>query len=237
MNMPSPSIPLGRKLISPVVWQRIFESTCYLTEYRRSDFFKELDALEGLRTQADYNTGSISAAACWALMAVAHYFKPKTVIEVGTFIGKSTLSLLRGMEFAGVSDPKIYTCDFSNDIKLPFVRNDEVSQFPRSSSTDMFQKLNAAGVVCDLLALDGRLQPGDFELLGSLLHQNSIILLDDFEGVEKGVLNGSSLMQSLQKTHTLVYPPSHDMLNRLGFFDDCTSALIVPRALFQLSNQ
>jgi hypothetical protein len=236
MNMPSTSISLGRKLISPVVWQRIFESTCYLSEYRRSDFFKELDSLERLRSQADYNTGSISAAACWALMAVAHYFKPKTVIEVGTFIGKSTLSLLRGMEFAGVSYRKIYTCDFSNDIELPFGQN-QVVQFPRASSTDMFQKLHDEGVVCDLLALDGRLQPGDFELLGALLHQHSIILLDDFEGVEKGVINGSSLMQSLQKTHTLVYPPSQEMLSRLGFFDDCTSALIVPRAIFQLSNQ
>lgn len=237
MDMPASPISLGRKLISPVVWQRIFESTCFLTEYRRADLFRELDALERLRRQADYNTGSISAAACWALMAVAHYVKPKTVIEVGTFIGKSTLSLLRGMEFAGVSAPKIYTCDSSNAIELPFGRSGEVVQFPRASSTDMFQKLNAAGVVCDLLALDGRLQPGDFELLGSLLHQNSIILLDDFEGVEKGVVNGSSLMQSLQKTHNLIYPPSQEMLHRLGFFDECTSALIVPRTLFQLSNQ
>jgi hypothetical protein len=170
-------------------------------------------------------------------MSVTHYFKPKKIIEVGTFVGKSTLSMLRGMDFSGVTDPKIYTCDFSNDIKLPFGKDNEIVQFPRVSSTGMFEKLHSEGVMCDLLALDGRLQPGDFTLLGSLLHQHSIILLDDFEGVEKGVINGSSLMQPLQKTHTLVYPPSQETLSRFGFFDDCTSALIIPRTAFQLTSQ
>jgi predicted O-methyltransferase YrrM len=228
---------LGRKQLSPIIWELILQSTCTVAEYRRKGFFQEVDSLEALRESADYNTGSITAATCWSLLSVAHYFKPKIIVEVGTFIGKSTLSLSVGMEFGGVQDGKIYTCDLSNDIELPFARNREISQFRRQSSTQMLTALSASNTRCDLLFLDGRLQKEDLQYLGTILHSNSIILLDDFEGVEKGALNASLLMNSLQQTHSLVYPPNTELLRRFSLLDSCTTALIIPRSAMLLSNQ
>jgi predicted O-methyltransferase YrrM len=230
-------ILVGRKQISPVIWDVILQSTCALAEHRRSRFYEETQALEALQAYADYKTGSITAATCWSLLSVAHYFKPQIIFEVGTFIGKSTLSLLRGMQLSGVIGGRIYTCDFSNDIDLPFCGLGEVIQFRRQSSTQMFSSLCADELKCDFLALDGRLQKDDLHYLSKILHANSIILLDDFEGVEKGVSNAALLMNSLQPSHILVYPPEKDVLRKFSLLDGCTTALILPKDAFTLSNQ
>jgi hypothetical protein len=141
------------------------------------------------------------------------------------------------MQFSGVQNRRIYTCDFSNDIELPFGDEGEVVQFRRQSSTQMLSELHARNLQCDFLALDGRLQQEDFPYLTKILHAKSIILLDDFEGVEKGVVNASALMKSLQPTHNLLYPPDTSVLRRFSLLDGCTTALIIPRAMFTLSNQ
>jgi len=228
---------LGRKHLSPVCWRLILESTCGMSPAGRDAFYQEIEALESLRSNADYNTGSISAASCWTLFSLAQYFKPRVVVEVGTFIGKSTYSLLKGMRQGGVTSGQIFTCDFSNDIQLPFAKTGNVEQFARQSSTQMFAELAARNVQCDLLALDGRLQKDDFQYLGKILHANSMILLDDFEGVEKGVANASLIMTSLQSTHNLIYPPEQSLLESFALLDGCTTALVLPRSAFVLSNQ
>jgi hypothetical protein len=55
---------IGRRQLSPLVWDLILQSTATLSEYRPLELYRELDALENLRCHADYNTGSISAATC-----------------------------------------------------------------------------------------------------------------------------------------------------------------------------
>ena len=230
-------IPLGGKSLSPVVWDLILQSTTGVSEFYRSDFFREIESLENLREYADYKTGSITTATCWSLLSAAYYFQPRIIFEVGTFIGKSTLSLLRGMRLGGPSHSKIYTCDLSNDIALPFGNAGEVVQFRKQTSTQMLAALCANDIQCDFLALDGRLQKDDFKYLEKVLHPNSIILLDDFEGVEKGVVNATMLMSSLQPSHNLLYPPERYMLSKFGLVDGCTTALIVPRIAFALTNQ
>ena len=66
---------------------------------------------------------------------------------------------------------------------------------------------------------------------------NKIILLDDFEGIEKGVINAMHLMSSLQNTHYLAYPPSRDIMSSHGLTDSCTVGMIIPRELVEDSNQ
>lgn len=231
------AVLLGRRHLSHVVWDLIFQATSPLAEYRRARFFEDVDSLESLREYADYNTGSITAAACWSLLSAAYYFKPQTVVEVGTFIGKSTLSLLRGMQFSGEENGRIYTCDLSNDIELPFGATSGVIQFRKQSSTQMLSALSVKGVQCDLLMLDGRLQHDDFHFLSQMLHAQSIVLLDDFEGVEKGVVNASVLLNSLQATHNLIYPPERELLRKFSLTDGCTMGMIIPRASFIFSDQ
>lgn len=230
-------INLNRRHLSRAVWETVLECAVAFESEDRPRLESETVSLDVLRRQADYNTGSITAATCWVLYALSAYLKPRVVAEVGTFIGRSTLSFVRGIERADVPGAQVFTCDLSNDIALPFSSSVKVRQFRKQSSTDMFMAMIAEGVKCDFLALDGRLQQGDFQMLGGILTPHSVLVLDDFEGVEKGVVNAAALMSSLQPTHNLIYPPTPDILTNFGLRDGCTTALIAPRSAFQLSNQ
>ena len=48
--------------------------------------------------KADYNTGSISFAGSWSLYSWSKYFEPCKIVEVGTFIGKSTWSMAKALD-------------------------------------------------------------------------------------------------------------------------------------------
>ena len=132
---------------------------------------------------------------------------------------------------------QIYTCDFSNDIPLEFGTTSRIHQYPMTSSGDMFLDLFNQGVRCDLLLLDGRLPAEDLTAMGKLLHQESVILLDDFEGIEKGVANAALLMPSLQSTHLLAFPPSPALLLEHGLHESCSVAMILPRCLIEHTHQ
>jgi hypothetical protein len=220
-----------------MVWEGILENSCIAEMQDRAALFEESARLEKLRDQADYNTGSITTATCWILYAVSLMLRPAVVAEVGTFIGRSTLSFIRGMERARVENGVVLTCDFSNNIELPISSNINLLQFRKKSSTEMFEAMVMSKLRCEFLALDGRLQASDFPLLSAILNGESIILLDDFEGVEKGVANASALMSTLQASHTLIYPPSSELLSKFGLKDNCSTAMILPRSSLVFSNQ
>lgn len=230
-------INISRERLSRIFWDVILENARYTEIKDKPDLLSQCADLDRLRSSADYKTGSISSSTCWALFALALFFKPRVVAEVGTFIGRSTLSLIRGVERADVPEPVVLTCDFSNDIDLPISTTASLIQFKKKSSTDMFTSMASDGIRCDFLVLDGRLQQEDYRVLGGLLHPSSIIVLDDFEGVEKGVVNASTLMSSLQPSHNLIYPPTRETLRSFQLLDNCTTALIAPKSLFKLSSQ
>ena len=77
---------------------RNFSAAAYAQE---GFIFRVLLSLEELRQNADYNTGSISTSSAWALYSVTSLFQPRMVLEVGTFIGKSTMSMAIAMDDSG----------------------------------------------------------------------------------------------------------------------------------------
>ena len=48
----------------------------------------------------------------------------------------------------------------------------------------------------DIVHLDGRLKQEDFNLLKNNITEKTIFILDDFEGIEKGVINYFNLVSS-----------------------------------------
>jgi hypothetical protein len=231
------NVCISRQRLSSILWEIILENAQNVSHSERHSLLKECAELNRLRSAADYNTGTISDSSCWIFFSLAFFFKPQLVAEVGTFIGRSTLSICRGIERADVADAAICTCDFSNDISLPVTTSVVITQFRKKTSTDMFRAIASRNIRCDFLVLDGRLQQDDYNFLGEILHSESIIVLDDFEGIEKGVANASSLMPSLQESHHLIYPPTREALRAFGFVDGCSTALIIPKKLCKFTNQ
>lgn len=230
-------IRINRAKLSQAAWEVIYDHAAPYAFNDLNQLMLKSQSLESLRKQADYNTGSISTAAVWSIFSACLYFQPKMVAEVGTFIGKSTLALATAMDQGESHTHGVFTCDFSNDIALNFETRTKVTQFPKRSSTDMFSEIAKQGLRCDMLLLDGRLQDEDLRLLSAILHDQSVMLLDDFEGTEKGCVNAMVLMQSLSETHFLIYPPTREALQRRGLLDGCTLAMIVPKSLVAFTNQ
>jgi hypothetical protein len=232
---------LNRIHLSRAVWHRIFENAEMLSAYR-AEIISEAQELDRLRPKALYNTGSISAASVWTLTATAYYFAPKVIAEVGTFIGRSTAAMAQGCTYAGTF-ATIHTCDLSNEIDLsdamPFSWGEAaLVQYPMQSSTQMFKSLADGNVKLDWLHLDGRLTDEDMALLPQLVKDQTLFTLDDFEGLEKGVANAQRLLHGLGNVaHFLIYPPERDTLAHFGLRDGCTTAMLLPRCLFQITVQ
>jgi hypothetical protein len=67
----------------------------------------------------------------------------------------------------------------------------------------MFKDMAEKQIGVDLMYLDGRLQREDLELFHKIIHDQTIFVFDDFEGLEKGVVNAMMVESS---GRILVYP-------------------------------
>lgn len=224
---------LSPRVLSDPFW----ESVLLADEERgpeRAALAERVKALEALRAQADYDTGSTGFATDWCLYSLVRHFAPRRIAEVGTFIGKSTLALLSALDDQGAAG-EVFTCDGSNAIALPWAGRAGLTQFPKTTSTEMLRRIEGP---LDMAFLDGRLQPDDFALLEARLAPDAILALDDFEGMEKGVINLTQLWPRERfRNYFLIYPPSLGLLARHGFTSPSTVAVLLPAASFVFVRQ
>ena len=225
---------LSSRLFSNVFWDSVLSNT-EINDGIREKLFSDLSSLEKLRKKADYNTGSISNATAWCLYSLVKYFTPKKIMEVGTFIGKSSWSMAKAQDDLHLDNGYFVTCDFNNDITIPWRGKTKFKQYRKQSSTEM---LNNEKVSPDLIFLDGRIQDTDLKIFEQLINKQTIILLDDFEGAEKGVVNYIKLKKITKlKTHFLVYPCERSKLLELGENSHSTTAVMLPTDLIELVAQ
>lgn len=235
------SLALNRAVMSRAVWEVILNGAAQ-TAYHKQFLLDMMLRQNELREKADYNTGSIGPSSAWCTYAIAKYFNPDNIAEVGTFIGCSTMAMAYGVFIAERQDPlskqkTILTCDISNEI--PLHSNSygvHIEQFPRQSAAQMFTSMHQRNIHADLMNIDGRLNAQEMELLGKVIHERTVFVLDDFEGLEKGVSNAFALM-SVLKNYTIVYPPERELLSKHGFTDQCFTAMLLPLPIIQLTNQ
>lgn len=187
-------VQIGRQRFSDIFWGIVDER---VDDYPYEVIEKIVEEQQKLRSDADYNTGSLPYDDAVELYKLVKFFQPKVIAEVGTFIGISTRSMRLGK-----SSADIYTCDVSNRIQVS--DNDtKLHQYPKTSSTDMFKDLAEKKVNVDLIYLDGRLQQDDFQYFPKIIHDQTIFVFDDFEGIEKGVVNAMMLEGA---NRVLIYP-------------------------------
>ena len=178
-------------------------------------------------------TGSMSLSATKSLWLLAKYFAPHTIVEIGTYIGRSTSALYLGAR-PGIE--KLYTCDATFDSWSAGHLSDkgDIEYFGRTTSTQMLEKLSRDGVVADLFFIDGRLQDPDICLIQSISHDKTVFILDDFEGLEKGVANGVALKSAFPGL--LLLSPPHDALVR-RFSSGHNLAVLLPKIAINITAQ
>lgn len=187
-------IQIGRKRLSEIVWSIIDEK---IGDFPFETIEKIVEDQQKLRAEATFNTGSLPYDDAIELYKIVKLFKPKIIAEVGTFIGVSTNVMYEAMK----GEVDIYTCDMTNNINLnlPF----HVYQYPKIASHEMFEDMRMRGAVPDLVYLDGRLGQQDVEPLNKIVYADTVFVLDDFEGTEKGVANAMMLESP---NRVLIYP-------------------------------
>jgi len=201
-----PKIRLTPTNLSFLFWDQAFINAISITPNIVAEIQEYKIKADKLRTQADYNTGSINLVSSLTLFALTAYFKPEPIAEVGTFIGNSTNAIAKGMQVSG-SKGNIYTCDYSNDITLDWnYEHIGLHQFKKQSSEQLFTQLKNNDIKPDMFFLDGRVTPNDVGILKDLIRTDSIIAFDDFEGMEKGVAN-------LFQLYDLVAPMGQILVN------------------------
>lgn len=233
------TIKLSAHVLSDPFWYRVFEHAAPRRLDQGDDLFRDLGGLDGLSEKAQYKTGSISTSTQWVLFALAYQWRPEVVAEVGTYIGKSTIAIARGADAAGVAS-EVHTCDASNRMELPVLSKSRIVQYPGSSSTQMLTEMIEDGYAgrVQLMHIDGRLGKDDIAPMAQLCAPDAIVALDDFTGIEKGVANLFNLRAAKAfANYVAFYPPGDQMMRRLGFHDRCTTALLAPRELIQLTAQ
>ncbi len=230
------TLHINRYNFSTAFWTVIFQHSEVFLRDGWVQLRGDLSRLEQLRAQAEYNTGSINHSSAFVLYSLCNYFQPSTIAEVGTFVGKSTLSMARAIE--GTPNAQIHTCDFSNAIELDLQTTVNIVQHKKKSSTQMFTSMKDSGLKVDLLAIDGRLTREDLTLIQAITYDQTIVTMDDFEGIEKGIYNAILLNAAARfKNHLLIYPPFLESLTKLGFISTCTTALLIPAGLVAYTAQ
>lgn len=236
--MSTPLFRLNPSVMSTILWQDVFSDLDLEMPAVSARLALAWQACEATRAKMAYNTGSISPSTGLALYALARRLAPKTVFEVGTFIGKSTVAMALGLEDAGVPQATVYTCDFSNDFHLAHPGPTRIVGFPRKNSTQALTEAAAQGAQVDLFHLDGRLAEADLALVQRIARPTAVFAIDDFEGGEKGVANVALLRaQAALRGHILAYPPDQQLLARFGLHSRCLTAVLLPAASFGFTSQ
>jgi len=102
----------------------------------------------------------------------------------------------------------------------------------------MFEKLVADGVSADILYLDGRVGNEELPLIDKLCRNDTFVIVDDYAGVEKGVLDIMMLKQLPRfANHFLVQPVTRQLASELGFFDCGHTAMLMPIGSLTLAPQ
>ncbi len=217
--------------LSLIFWKKILDNSLMKQHTYQKSFFAKIDSLDDLRDQSTFNTGSVSSTTAWILFSLCLFFKPKNILEVGSFIGKSTFSMaLAADTYLKEKKSEIFCCDLSNKIIFPNLTTTKIHQFHKTTSTDMLKQIEDEKIF-DLIHLDGKLNPKDFDLLKNKISQNTLFAFDDFDGNNKGVINYHLLLDSnviSKKTHCVVYPVQKEISNSFNLLEPSTTAVVLP---------
>ena len=92
-----------------------------------------------------------------------------------------------------------------NTLKSPDIEKEkyeaitQIQYFGKTMSTALLKELKEKGVKLDLVFIDGRVSNEDCNILSEVMSDRCVLVLDDFEGVEKGVVNAMMLRNAFRE--------------------------------------
>jgi predicted O-methyltransferase YrrM len=141
-------------------------------------FKDELDAIRREFSEKIGNTPcSTSVEDCLFLYTLIRFFKPKTILEIGTFVGSTLFSIVRACENNG-TDYKIYTIDLENNLTFPFTsqQKSHITFFHEHSD----KSLSRISDQLDFVFSDADLTVESASILSKLVKSSTVFATHDF---------------------------------------------------------
>jgi hypothetical protein len=137
-------------------------------------------------TSTEKEQRAVSLPDALYIYEVIKKYKPKVVLEIGTWIGTVTRIITEAM------DGKVYTCDKKHVFNKAVIKppdRDRVKYY-NCKSTKLLKKLSKKGIKIDFCFVDACLQRGDNKLIKSLFRDRVVFATHDYKlPGDKGVRN------------------------------------------------
>jgi len=121
---------------------------------------------------------STGGSDCNFLYLLIRKFKPKVIVEIGTWIGSTCFSMAQAVRKNGVG--KIVTIDIKNACQIPSEYDDIIEYNPNTYSSVVLDRMIKAGEQIDLMFNDGMVDEFGMKLINQLFHVNSIFVTHDY---------------------------------------------------------
>jgi hypothetical protein len=157
----------------------------------------------------DVNNVNMSGAieiedAWWLYNYIYEHENIHTILEVGTWFGTSAEIMACAMADAG-REGKVYTCCLDNLYLGTRLHHHSMINYYNRESTGVFRKHIEAKTEFNFAFLDGRLCPGDAELLLKLMKIPYAIAVHDSDPIHKGGKNIVEIMKRLEHAESISF--------------------------------
>lgn len=160
------------------------------------------------RAEDDSAAGHISTLDAYILYNLVTYAKPKTIFEIGTWIGTSSMAMADALLDGTADDSKIYTCDKNNFYSLGEAYNSKIERIHQFSDQAIAEI--PADRKVDFVFADGELTASTLTVLLSHLSKDAIIATHDFKRPgEKGVRNLIRLQMKTRGKYVYILPKDY----------------------------
>lgn len=155
--------------------------------------------------------GSTGLPDCLYLYLLIRHFKPKTIFEIGTWIGTSGMFMAEALKKnaegngEGSRGGHIYTCDINNAYALSNEYDQFITRMNVMSDEALAELPHELKV--DFMFADGELTPATIKELTKRVHTNTVLATHDFKlPGEKGVRNLVKLQRAFANRYKYVLP-------------------------------
>jgi len=232
---------LNPAVISSAMGIQLAQSNIWLRQYFQTTIEPEIYNRMRFSTARRSDCSPVGITCAMALFLVAYKHRPRFIVEVGTYLGIATLGAGAGAALT-TDTINILSCDINPAIENPMsgieLRHGAVVETFQTSSTMMFKGMVDNKLTADFLILDGRLSKEDIVLLKNIIHDRTVIAIDDCQNFQKGHAN-LALLQSagLLEAHTFVEPFSTEVFRLWGYETWSALGFCVPKSSLVIRNQ